>query len=210
MGRKKKDHINIDQITVEQKVDIDYERMQGAIVQGVLKAQEIGQERKQQQLEDERKALLKERRKNLKIANAFDDEGKPLKKAAKFRLFWNFLWAKDDALKDIDVLREVVNSVVALFFGFIQWCLYVAAVILICLFGISLYSYIQADEQEILNLITTILYLPYALLSFILAKTLIRVMKIECKYNKDANYMLNFLAVIIAIIALLASILGKN
>ena len=210
MGRKKKDHINIDQIKVEQKVDIDYERMQDAIVQGVLKAQEIGQERKQQQLQDEREALLKERRKKLKIADAFDDEGKPLKKTAKFRLFWNFLWAKDDALKDIDVLREVVNGIVAFFFGFIQWCLYVAAVILICLFGISFYTYIQADEQEILNLITTVLYLPYALLSFILAKTVIRVMKIECKYNKDGNYMLNFLAVIIAIIALLVSILGKN
>lgn len=200
----------IRKIGLDGNMEVDYDQIQQAITQGVLAAQRIAEEHKQEQQKSEHKQIIKTRLNNLGLAEDFDEQGNPRSKKANAKFVWKFLWAKEKQLKDIHILSEMVNGIVAFVFGLIEWFLYILAA---SFMGQGIFAIVNCCRAETFNwagVPPIVDFACYGVISFLFARTFIRLMKIECKHNKDSNYMLNLLAVVIAIVALLVSIFKKS
>ena len=119
------------------------------------------------------------------------------------------MWAKEELLKDSNILVITINLIVSSFFFIIEWFLYITAVILSGKNVFNVFHFISDIvnnhnfDSSLLELILSNFFI--SVLSFLVARVVIRTLKIECKYNNDNHYMLNFLAVIIAVIAIIVS-----
>lgn len=193
-------------------IEIDYNKLAKAIVKAQQDAEAKKEIEKQQTEEKRKKEIIQNRFKNLGCAKYFDEEGNPKNRKAKFKLVWGVIKAKESALKDVSIIDLSINSIVSLFFAAIEWLLYLIAIGLI---GFGIYNIVQFVSTCIIGdvsfsyLTSAFDYILYAILSFLFSKMIIRMLKIDCKYNQDRHYMMNFLAVIIAIIALIVSIIKK-
>ena len=116
---------------------------------------------------------------------------------------------KEELLKDSNILGITINLIVSSFFFIIEWFLYITAVILSGKNVFNVFHFISDIvnnhnfDSSLLELILSNFFI--SVLSFLVARVVIRTLKIECKYNNDNHYMLNFLAVIIAVIAIIVS-----
>ena len=187
--------------------EIDYKKITDAIVEAKAVEEKIVKE----QIEKDKQALIKKRLKDLNVENCFDENGnlKNIRSALKF--CWNFMRAKEDKLKNISMLSEVVNGLVAVFFGLVEWILYAISLFLIN-GGALYYSYkcILANSVfSIWHFCSFLVDVLFGILLFVFARIIIRLLKIECLNNKDFNYMLNFFAVIIAVIAIIVSVVVR-
>ena len=198
----------------QQKRNIQSENeWQNAITLAIIDAYKQKEENDRGKIQKDRKEKIQRLEKALKVENCFDEEGNPKNKTSNIKLIWNFIWAKESVFKDVDLLGAAVNGIVALFFLLIDWGLYIISILLfgngICNIVNFIKKIIDVSTIELSLLGTFLNYLLYSVISFSLARTLIRVLKIECKYSKDNNYMLNFLAVIIAVIAIIVSVVVR-
>ena len=189
--------------------EIDYEKLAKAMVKAQQEADRQKEIEKQKAEEKQRDEIIKKRLENLKCAEDFDEEGNPQNRKSIFKLLRNFIDAKESTLKDISVIDSSINSIVALFFAVIEWLFYLIAIALLVCFFHDIYQFVDNCVHEILNfsyLLCAIDCLLYALISFLFSRIMIRTLKIDCKYNKDSHYMMNFLSVIISIIALIVAV----
>lgn len=197
---------NIDSVNIE----IDYDKLAKAIIKAQKEAEEQNKKEQLQAEELYRKETIKRRIENLGCENDFDEAGTPKNKKAMIKLVWKFIKCKETFLKDIGLLGDTVNCIVSLVFLLIEWALYLLSVgFLIYGIGQPIYNYVATNTFSFLQISVFATSLMYALVSFVVSRLVIRTLKIECKYNKDSNYMLNFLAVIIAVIAVLVSVVVR-
>lgn len=194
---------------LHQKIDFDYEKLAKAMVKAQQEAEEQKEIERQKTEEKQRDEIIKKRLENLKCAEDFDEEGNPKNRKSIFKLLKNFIDAKESTLKDISVIDSSINSIVALFFAVIEWLFYLIAITLLVCFFHDIYQFVDNCVHGILNfsyLLCAIDCFLYALISFLFSRIMIRTLKIDCKYNKDSHYMMNFLSVIISIIALIVAV----
>lgn len=197
---------NIDSVNVE----IDYDKLAKAIIKAQKEAEEQKEIERQQAEEMSRKETLKKRLENLGCKNDFDENGVPKNKTAKIKLIWKLFTCKETCLKDISILGDTINWMVSVVFFLIEWVLYLLSSCLV-LYGFAqpIYTYITTKDFSFLQISVFVTSLMYALAVFATSRLIIRTLKIECKYNKDNNYMLNFLAVIIAVFAVIVSVVMR-
>ena len=207
MRRKRRSTIikNIESVNME----IDYDKLVETIVRAQEKVEEQKKIKEDIMEKQKREEIIKNRREGLGIDNDFDENGAPRKKTANLKLIWRFLWAKEELLKDSNILVITINLIVSSFFFIIEWFLYITAVILSGKNVFNVFHFISDIvnnhnfDSSLLELILSNFFI--SVLSFLVARVVIRTLKIECKYNNDNHYMLNFLAVIIAVIAIIVS-----
>lgn len=192
--------------------EIDYEKLAKAIVKAQQEADRQKEIEKQKAEEKQREEIIKKRLENLKCAKDFDENGNPKNRKSIFKLLKNFIDTKESVLKDIKVIDSSINSIVALFFAVIEWLLYLIAIVLLLFFFYSIYQFVDNCVHEMLNfsyLLYAINYILYAFILFMFSRVIIRILIIDCKYNQDSHYMMSFLAVIIAVIAIIVSIIVR-
>ena len=187
--------------------EIDYEKLAKAIVS----AKEIERNEAREKLEKTNKDMVANRLKRLKVEDCFDAEGNPKNIKSYIKVCYNFMKAKEDVLKDITLLSEMINGIVAVFFWLIEWCLYIVSFGFI---GVGLVKYIDKyNYNETLNNVANFglffEYVVFGVIVFILSRIIVRLLKIECLHNKDFNYMLNLFAVIVAVIAIVVSVVVR-
>lgn len=149
---------------------------------------------------------------DMNMSKYFDDESKPIKNSFKFQalLVLKLIFAKEkniallmsnseDEPSDYGVLSSSVNAITSLVFLLVEWFLYVLSVLCLLKLMIPCFSFSVMNFEGID-------YLIYSISSFGIAKTVVRLLKIDCKYNADKNYMLNVLAIIVAVIAVIVSV----
>lgn len=196
---------NIESVNME----LDYDKLAEAIVKAQQKAEEQKEILKQQKEDELEKDAFRQRCKALGCENDFDENGNPKTKVANLKIVWKFLWAKESFLKEIKTIDFCVNNLVAFFFSiiekllyFVSFGLFVFGIANIFQFTTSLFQFAEELNYPWLGTMCIIIAIPL----FFFSRTIIRAMKIDCKYNEDSNYMLNFLAVIIAVMAIIVSI----
>ena len=189
--------------------EIDYEKLEETIVKALIKIDEQKELHEKQKTEELEKEALRQRFKALGCENDFDENGNPKTKVANLKIVWKFLWAKESFLKEIKTIDFCVNSIVAFFFSiiekllyFVSFGLFVFGIANIFQFTTSLFQFAEKLNYPWHGTMCIII----AITLFFFTRTIIRAMKIDCKYNEDSNYMLNFLAVIIAVMAIIVSI----
>lgn len=192
--------------------EIDYQKLADAIVKAQQKAEEQKEFEQRFAEEKQKNENMQNRLKKLGCAEYFDEKGNPKSQKAKFKLVWGIIKAKESVLKDVSIIDSIINSIVALVFAAIEWILYIIAFVLM-IFGV--YNIIQFvfDCNHIdvsFSYLTSFAnFIMGAVLVFLFSRLIIRMLKIDCKYNKDSHYMMNFLAVIVSTVALIVSILKK-
>lgn len=194
------------------KIDFDYEKLAKEMVKAQQEADKQKEIEKKEAEEKQRDEIIKKRLENLKCAKDFDENGNPKNRKSIFKLLKNFIDAKESVLKDIKVIDSSINSIVALFFAVIEWLLYLIAIVLLLFFFYSIYQFVDNCVHEMLNfsyLLYAIDYILYSFILFLFSRVVIRILKIDCKYNQDSHYMMSFLAVIIAVIAIIVSIIVR-
>lgn len=184
--------------------EIDYSKVTDAIIN----AKVIEENKAKEKIEKETQIIVTNRLENLRVQDCFDEDGKIKNMKSFFKFCWNFMRAKEDSLKGISLLSEVINGLVASFFWIIEWLLYIISVSFISL---GAFKYIDGCifndiAFSIFNFYKFLGNVIYGILLFVLSRMIVRLLKIECLNNKDFNYMLNFLAVIIAVIAIIISV----
>ncbi len=184
--------------------------LQSVICAAILEAKQKEDEKTISKKEDASKEIIRKRQEAFGVEKYFEEDGTPKNKIAKLVLIGKFITCKESKLKDITLLRDVVNGVVSIVFLLAEWFLYLLAI------GFILCGIVKPICQCINTEVTLISIFPqiitsflYALVSFIISRLMIRILKIECKYSKDNNYMLNFLAVIVAVIAIVVSVIER-
>lgn len=190
--------------------EIDYDKLAKAMVKAQQEADKQKEIERQKTEEKRRDEIIQKRFENLNCAEDFDEKGNPKNRKAKFKLVWNFIKAKESALKDISIIDSSINSLVALFFAAIEWLLYLIAIVLAGFFIFDIIRFVDACICGTCGwqyLLSAIDFLVYGFVSFIFSRIIIRTLKIDCKYNKDSHYMMSFLAVIVSIIAIIVAII---
>lgn len=187
--------------------EIDYSKVTGAIID----AKVIEENKAKEKVEKETQIIVANRLRNLKVQDCFDEEGNIKNIKSFFKFCWNFMRAKEDNLKGISLLSEVINGLVASFFWMIEWLLYGISVAFVSVGAFNyVYGCILDDIAfSALNFYMFFGNIIYGVGLFVLSRMIIRLLKIECLNNKDFNYMLNFFAVIIAVIAIIVSVVVR-
>lgn len=189
---------------------IDYDKLAKAIIKAQIEVDEQKEIVQQQEEEIRRKEILKMRLENIGCKNDFDENGAPKNKKAIIKLLWKIFTCEEACLKDIRILGDTINWMVSVVFFLIEWVLYFLSLCLVVYgFAQPIFSYITTKDFSFLQISVFATSLMYSLVIFIVSRLIIRTLKIECKYSKDNNYMLNFLAVIIALIAVIVSVVVR-
>lgn len=187
--------------------EIDYKKITDAIVEAKAVEENIIKE----QIEKDKQALIEKRLKDLNVENCFDENGNLKNIRAFLKFCWNFMRAKEESLKDISLLSEIINGLVATFFAIIEWVLYGISLAIVCV-GAFNYLYKTILKDVCFSPFNFYMFFGNIVVGiglFVLSRMIIRLLKIECLNNKDFNYMLNFFAVIIAVIAIIVSIVVR-
>lgn len=199
-------------------LEIDYDKLakallnadaEGTICRAIISAHKADLKAKK---EEERK-LNEERainfRKALKVEDCFCENGTEIRRGKSVKLFFRFLFAKNRALKDVEIIPPFVSGAAASFFGLIEWVFYIVSAISLFLCGKAIYTMIvsHAATPELIK--QSIQGFIYAVTLFLLARTVVRMIKIECTYSKDKNYMISFVTMIIGIVALIIAVVVK-
>lgn len=194
MGRKKKDTniINIDELEIENKVEIDYDKLAEAIV----KATQLSKDAESQAAEKAHEEMIKKRIESLGEKD-FSQIKCWLWRNVRTILnrgfvFLKILFVPREIAKTISAVDSLFKLITALFFGFARIILYIAAGCLL------VQTFMQGN----------LLFLPYAFVIFIFAQ-LIRIAQIEVEYMEDRGYLMAISGTIIAIASLIIAILSE-
>ena len=201
----------------ELNLEIDYDKLAEAIV----RANFLQQEEFKKQEEEKRKSNRMQALKNMKIEKYYDENGKPIKRLKKrhnFMLFLKFLFTKDknwallsnttDNDLDLGAFPSSINAIVYSLFLLAEWGLYLlSGGLLIHTVAQIVINYLQ-EPWYILFLKSTLSILS-SFTCFLLGRGYVRLLKIDCKHSNDKHYMLNFLALVVSVIAVIIAIIAR-
>ena len=197
----------------ELNLEIDYDKLAEAIV----KANSLYQEKiKEQEKEKKTKNRMKAFE-NMNMLKYFDKDGnanKELKKRHKLIIVLKSLFAKDknwelilntsDEYLEFSILPTTINLLPYVLFLLIEWGLYFLSG------GLLIYAITQtainfSHIPWYVLLKENILRIVLSISSFILSRGFIRFLKIDCKHSNDKHYMLNFLALVVSVVAIIVA-----
>lgn len=171
------------------------EYLKTAIVEGIMEAEK---QKKELLIEEEKQEQERIRKRNRELLAKKKD--KPDGEITGLKLVWRFLWAKEDLFIDAELMPNLINAIAGVIFALIEYGLYIYAIISIA----SIWKVPAVSTGE--NAIIVVTKILRALASLLVGRILFRAIKIECIHNKDKNYMLNFLILVIALATMIITI----
>lgn len=194
MGRGKKvpNVINIDELEIESKVEIDYDKL----AQAIVRANQLSKEAESKAVEEVHDEIIKKRMESLGEKD-FSHINCRLWRNVRTILNRGFVFIKvlfvpREIAKNISAVDSLFKIITALFFGLARIILYVAVGCLL------LQMFIQCN----------LLLLPYSFVTFVFAQ-LIRIAQIEVEYMEDRGYLMAISGTIVAIASLIIAILSE-
>lgn len=175
-------------------VGFSEEYLKTAIVEGILEAEK---QKKELLVEEEKQEKERIRKRNREI---LAKKEKPDGEINGIKLVWRFLWTKKDLFIDAELMPNLINAIAGMIFALIEYVLYIYAIISIA----SIWKVPAVSTGE--NAIIVVTKILRALASLLVGRILFRAIKIECIHNKDKNYMLNFLILVIALATMIITI----
>jgi hypothetical protein len=216
MATKKEKKQTINNIQ-ELNLEIDYDKLAEAIV----RANFLQQEEFKKQEEEKRKSNRMQALKNMKIEKYYDENGKPIKRLKKRHncmIFLKFLFTKDknwallsnttDNDLDLGAFPSSINAIVYSLFLLAEWGLYLlSGGLLIHTVAQIVINYLQ-EPWYILFLKSTFFILS-SFTCFLLGRGYVRLLKIDCEHSNDKHYMINFLALVVSVVAIIVAIIVR-
>ena len=211
---KKKDKPQVINNIGEINLEIDYDKLAEAIVKAnSLYQEKIKEQEKEKKIKNRIKAF-----ENMNMLKYFDKDGntkKELKKRHKLIIVLKYLFAKDknwelilntsDEYLEFSILPTTINLLPYVLFLLIEWGLYFLSG------GLLIYAITQiainfSHIPWYILLGENIFRIVLAISSFILSRGFIRFLKIDCKHSNDKHYMINFLALVVSVVAIIVAI----
>lgn len=196
MGRKKKDTniINIDELEIESKVEIDYDKL----AQAIVKAKQIEEENAAKK----KAADLEEWKRSLGVNNHEDKRGIKKKIFVFFnniKVFLNLIFFSKKKKVRVSMTGAVMQGITAMFFHMIKIMLWILslAFISVCIyhgnmaFGPLNYAY----------------YIGFAIIAFMLA-SIFRLMAIETIQITDRERVLGIFTAVMSVIPMIEIIVS--
>lgn len=192
MGRKKKTPgvININELEIENKIEIDYDKLEQAILKATTAADKI----KTTEEEAKKTELISRRNKKLgekdfsHIQNRFWRHLRIMMN--KGWVIIRVLFVPKELAKEFSAVDSLFKLVTALSFWIARFALYVLTAYL------AVQTFVQANP--VLTL--------YGIAAFMLAQ-IFRIAQIEVENLKDREYVIGVFAAVVAIVSLVVSIL---
>ena len=195
MGRKKKtaDIINIDELKIENKVEIDYDKLAQAIIKS--KTEIENKERKQRQ---EKEDDMQNKRKEILGEKDFSHiKNKTLR---EFRVFLNDLrvaWKMLTMSKEEAMYFTTVSSLTKMLTSFLLFLIELA---IFAFAGVVLYFSVSSGLVFSDGIIVALFSVAFA--------RMIRIARFEIERIDDNNYLMNISMMVIAVVTLVITILG--
>ena len=215
---KKKDNPQIINNIQELNLEIDYDKLAEAIV----RANALQQEKVKKQEEEKRISNRMQAIKNMKVEKYYDENSKPingLKKRHKFILFLKFLFARDKNVAlfsniatdnlEINAFPATINAMVYSLFLLAEWGLYLlsAGILAHTIVANIIINYLHEPWYILLLKSTFRIFISF--ICFMLSRILVRIIKLDCNNVNDKHYMLNFLALIVSVIAVIIAVVAR-
>ena len=195
--------------------EIDYDKLADAIVKAQSRCEKETAAEKENQ-ENRIKAFTE-----MGLSDYIDDTGRrkrDLTKRQNFKMIIKMVFAKERSMKLLltdpkggttqnNLLPIMVNAMVSFLFLFMEWAMY----------GLGLFFGIKSIVTLVSNIITGSHWLflikgisdiLFSVCAFFYGAVLFRLLKISSSCNEDNNYMINFLAVIVSVVAIVISLKG--
>lgn len=191
MGRKKKDTniINIDELEIESKVEIDYDKL----AQAIVKAKQIEEELAAK----EKAADLEEWKRSLGVNNHEDKKGIKKKFFVFFnriKVFLNLIFFSKKKKVRVSMTGAFMQSITAMFFHMIKVILWVLS-----LAFVSVCVYHGNIAFDLLNYVY---YIGFAIIAFMLA-SIFRLMAIETEQITDRERVLGIFTAVVSVIPMI-------
>lgn len=191
MGRKKKDAniINIDELEIESKVEIDYDKLAQAIVKAKQIEEEIAAKKKA--------ADLEEWKRSLGVNNHEDKKGIKKKFFVFFnraKVFLNLIFFSKKKKVRVSMTGAFMQSITAMFFHMIKVMLWILslAFISVCVY----------HGNMAFDLLNYVYYIGFAIIAFMLA-SIFRLMAIETEQITDRERVLGIFTAVMSVIPMI-------
>ena len=194
MGKKKKtpNHLNIEKLEIENKVEIDYDRLAAAIV----KAQKDGKENEAQ----EKAAALEKWRAEVGYNDHKNKKGFSKKffcACNRFKVIWNIMFISKKKHIEISPTCSFVQGLTSSFFATIKWLLTALAISFVI--AIAYHPRFEYGFAEYF------MCESFALLSFMLSRVF-RLMAIEIEQMSNREQVLGVFTAVVSVIPLVEKI----
>lgn len=196
MGRKKKDAniINIDELEIESKVEIDYDKLAQAIVKAKQIEEEIASKKKA--------ADLEEWKRSLGVNNHEDKKGIKKKFFVFFnhaKVFLNLIFFSKKKKVRVSMTGAFMQSITAMFFHMIKVMLWILslAFISVCVY----------HGNMAFDLLNYVYYIGFAIIAFMLA-SIFRLMAIETEQITDRERVLGIFTAVMSVIPMIEIIVS--
>ena len=191
MGRKKKDAniINIDELEIESKVEIDYDKLAQAIVKAKQIEEEIAAKKKAADLEEWKRSLG---------VNNHEDKKEIKKKLFVFfnraKVFLNLIFFSKKKKVRVSMTGAFMQSITAMFFHMIKVMLWILslAFISVCIYHANM----------AFDLLNYVYYIGFAIIAFMLA-SIFRLMAIETEQITDRERVLGIFTAVMSVIPMI-------
>ena len=192
MGRKKNsDIVNVNELKIDQKIDIDYKKLADAIIAA---HHELEKERIALQTRKDDEAR-QQRKKTIGLKDYSNVRNWPLRKVKEFLnavcVIVKILFIKKEDAKNLSGTNMLFQGITELFFAFIRYGLYIATAILVVR-GIVLGD--------------IVLHIVYAIAAFLYAQ-IFRLAQWEMARMKDREYIMAVFAAILSVLSLIISLI---
>lgn len=195
-------------------LEIDYDKLAEAIVRAgaedtiknaILAAHATTRNEFQKRKEEAQAREGEAVRKTLKIEDCISEDGS-IKHSGK--LFFKAFFARDKQISGVPIIASLVNGAAAFFFGLVEWLMYFASAGLLIYNICSIIGAAKAKEWGAITISSMVCSFIVSILLLVLARLIVRFIKAECRNNKDRDYMVAFLTMIITIVALIVAIIA--
>ena len=191
MGRKKKDAniINIDELEIESKVEIDYDKLAQAIVKAKQIEEELAAKKKAADLEEWKRSLG---------VNDHEDKKGIKKKFFVFfnhaKVFLNLIFFSKKKKVRVSMTGAFMQSITAMFFHMIKVMLWILslAFISVCVY----------HGNMAFDLLNYVYYIGFAIIAFMLA-SIFRLMAIETEQITDRERVLGIFTAVMSVIPMI-------
>ena len=190
--KKQPQTIQIDELEIENRVDIDYDKLAKAIV----KANQMSKEEEKAAIENANKEIIANRMKALgekDFSHIKNGIWRSIRTALnKAKVFLRLLFVPKEIAKNLSAVDSLFKLIASLFFGVVRMVLYLIVGCFV------IFTFVH--KMPILLL--------YGVSIFILAQ-LVRIAQIEVEHMADRGYLMAISGTIIAIASLVVAILSE-
>ena len=190
--KKQPQTIQIDELEIENRVDIDYDKLAKAIV----KANQMSKEEEKAAIENANKEIIANRMKALgekDFSHIKNGIWRSIRTALnKAKVFLRLLFVPKEIAKNLSAVDSLFKLIASLFFGVVRMVLYLVVGCFV------IFTFVH--KMPILLL--------YGVSIFIFEQ-LVRIAQIEVEYMEDRGYLMAISGTIIAIASLVVAILSE-